>query len=518
MDILLTFAGNRDPFNQEIIKGSFTEGPVLTLLQERLFPFIYIFTTPNTLENAQKLQEEIANKSTTTQISIFNIDIPDPTDYEQLYIHMSRFCREIQNNHKKQKAAYYIAISSGTPQMQTIWFLLSQSGQFPSTLLKITPPRFLQRHQKAVSEVNLSLEKLTALSSLSPKQLDVAATYLRKEKLEAERVDLMLDFSQYSMIGKSTALSSILDTIKAASQYDSAVLIQGETGTGKELVARAIHFNSSRKIEPFIVVNCAAIPESLVESELFGHEKGAFTGAIQQKKGKFELADKGTIFLDEVGDMSLAAQAKILRVLQDQEITRIGGAKAIKTNVRIIAATNRNLIEFIQEGKFRQDLYFRLKVIDIKTPALRDRKEDIPLLVEYFLLRHNHSYKQNKQLTPEALRLLLEYHWPGNIRELENSIERAFVLSKGAVIKENDLPPEINANKNDLQAKTHRQGTPKISIPEEGINFDEYLKDLEKSFYEEAIRMEDGNREAAANLLKIKPHTFRKRARKNFEL
>ena len=265
-------------------------------------------------------------------------------------------------------------------------------------------------------------------------------------------------------------------------------------------------------------MNCAAIPESLVESELFGHEKGAFTGAIQQKKGKFELADKGTIFLDEIGDMSLAAQAKILRVLQDHEITRVSGAKAIKTNVRIIAATNRNLLEFINEGKFRQDLYFRLKVIDIKTPALRDRKEDIPLLVEYFIRSHNHSYKQSKQLTPEALRRLLEYHWPGNVRELENSIERAFVLSKGAVIKETDLPPEINTNKNDLQTQTPRQGTPKISIPKEGINFDEYLKDLEKAFYEEAIRMEDGNREAAANLLKIKPHTFRKRARKNFEL
>ncbi len=518
MDVLLTFAGNRDPFNPEIIKGSFTEGPVLTLLQERTFPFIYIFTTPNTIENAQKLQEEIARRSTITHTCIFNIDIPDPTDYEELFIHMDKLCREIKAKHKKQKAAYYIAISSGTPQMQTIWVLLSQSGLFPSTLLKITPPRFLRQHQKFVSEVRLSLEKLPALSSLSPKQLDVAATYLRKEKLEAERGDLVLEFSQYSMIGKSTALGSIEDTIKAASQYDSAVLIQGETGTGKELVARAIHFNSPRKKEPFIVVNCAAIPESLVESELFGHEKGAFTGAIQQKKGKFELADKGTIFLDEVGDMPLTAQAKILRVLQDYEITKVGGVKAIKTNVRIIAATNKDLLGLIGEDKFREDLYYRLKVIDIKTPALRDRKEDIPLLAEYFLGRHNHIYKQNKQLTPEALRLILEYPWPGNIRELENSIERAFVLSKGAVIKETDLSPEINANQNDLKAQAHHQNIRKISIPRDGINIDEYLQDLEKAFYEEAVRMKDGNREAAARLLKIKPHTFRKRAKEKFGL
>ena len=415
--------------------------------------------------------------------------------------------------HEAQKPRYYIATSSGTPQMQTVWFLLAQSGLVPATLLKITPPRFLKPNQKAVSEIKLSLERFPRISSPIQRDLEIEATYLRKEKLEAERKDLVLQFSQYKMIGKSTQLEQIKDTINAASQYDSSVLIQGATGTGKELVARAIHFNSMRKTEPFIVVNCAAIPETLVESELFGHEKGAFTGAIQQKKGRFELADKGTIFLDEVGDMPLSAQAKILRVLQDNEITRIGGTKTIKTDVRLIAATNRDLATLISEDKFREDLYYRLRVIDIQMPSLSERREDIPLLIEYFLSLHNHRYKHQKQISRETMKLLFEYDWPGNIRELENTIERAFVLSKGNIIKEADLPPEISAGETSgIKEKTS------IKIPPAGLDFDTYLKKLERKYYEEAIKMKDGNKEGAARLLKIKPHTFRKRAKEKFDL
>ena len=236
-----------------------------------------------------------------------------------------------------------------------------------------------------------------------------------------------------------------METVRAAALYDSAVLIQGETGTGKELVARAIHFNSARKTEPMITVNCAAIPETLVESELFGHEKGAFTGAEPAEEGEVRARRRGTLFLDEIGDMPLPAQAKILRVLQDKAITRVGGAKMIPADVRVIAATNRDLTELIAEGQFREDLYYRLSVIDIPVPALRERREDIPLLVEYFLDRHNRRYRQKKQFNREAMRRILEYAWPGNVRELENAVERAFVLSGGNVIKETDLPPEITS-------------------------------------------------------------------------
>ncbi|MBU4582169.1 MAG: sigma 54-interacting transcriptional regulator [Proteobacteria bacterium] len=542
MDILLTFAGNRDPFNPEVVMGLVTDGPVLTLLAERSFAAVHIFTTPNTLPNAQQLQREIAARTGDCRTRIHNIDIPDPTDYEALFLRMSGLCREILEEYRDQKPVCSIATASGTPQMQTVWFLLAQSGLVPATLLKITPPRFLRPGQKAVSEIRLSLKSFPRITLPSPETLEIAATYLRKEKLEAEREELVREFSGLQMIGRSTALTRVMETVRAAARYDSAVLIQGETGTGKELVARAIHFNSARKTEPMITVNCAAIPETLVESELFGHEKGAFTGADRQKKGKFELANRGTIFLDEIGDMPLPAQAKILRVLQDKAITRVGGEKTISADVRVIAATNRNLTERIADGKFREDLYYRLRVIDIPVPALRERREDIPLLVEYFLDRHNRRYRQKKQFTREAMRRILEYSWPGNVRELENAIERAFVLSGGNVIEETDLPPEIItppsplsvANGGPLRseqtfspgasggrvpsAQTSATDAGVIPIPPEGMNLDARLLDLERATFEEAIRSKDGNREAAARLLGVKPHTFRKRAKEKFGL
>jgi DNA-binding NtrC family response regulator len=542
MDILLTFAGNRDPFNPEVVKGVFTDGPVLTLLAERFFAAVHIFTTSNTLPNAQQIQQEIATRAGNCRTRIHNLDIPDPTDYEALFLHMSARCREIQEEYRDRQPIFHIATASGTPQMQTVWFLLAQSGLVPATLLKITPPRFLRPGQKAVSEIRLSLESFPRITLPSPETLEIAATYLRKEKLEAEREELVREFSGLQMIGRSPALTKVMETVRAAALYDSAVLIQGETGTGKELVARAIHFNSTRKTEPMITVNCAAIPETLVESELFGHEKGAFTGADRQKKGKFELADRGTIFLDEIGDMPLPAQAKILRVLQDKAITRVGGEKTISADVRVIAATNRNLTELIAEGRFREDLYYRLRVIDIPVPALRERREDIPLLVEYFLDRHKRRYRQKKQFSREAMRRILEYPWPGNVRELENAIERAFVLSGGNVIKDADLPPEIVTPPSSLSvanggplrseqtfspgasggrvpsALTSVTDAGVILIPPEGLDLDARLLDLERAAFEEAIRRKDGNREAAARLLGVRPHTFRKRAKEKFGL
>jgi len=616
MDILLTFAGNRDPFNPEAVQGGYTDGPVLTLLKERTFAAIYIFTTPNTVVNARNLQEEIVrrrgrdgdsggekggertgggsgrgdgynsrgggnkgNASAVTaastpgptiapvsvpiqipaQIKVLLIDIPDPTDYEALYLHMFRHCREIMAAHAPAQPHYFIATPSGTPQMQTIWFLLAQSGAVPATLLKITPPRFLRPQQPAVSEIRLYLESFPSLPWPSEQDLDTASLLLRKEKLEAERGEILREFGSLRLIGKSPALTTMLDTIQAVSQYDAAVLIQGETGTGKEIVARAIHFNSPRKMEPFIVINCAAIPESLVESELFGHEKGAFTGAIQQKKGKFELASGGSIFLDEIGDMPLPAQAKILRTIQDGEITRVGGVRPIQTDVRVLAATNRNLAALIGENKFREDLYYRLKVIDIRLPALRERQEDIPLLVDHFLSRHNHRWRQQKQLSREAMHRIVAYLWPGNIRELENAIERSFILAKGSVIRAEDLPPELSApasmpnslqdsrkgadagqsilrNQTESLDTSATTGTlspqlpttessllstsqaPSAVIPPGGMDLAQRLHELEKTYFAAAIRQAEGNREAAAKLLGIQPHTFRKRAKEKFGL
>ncbi len=269
---------------------------------------------------------------------------------------------------------------------------------------------------------------------------------LKLSRLAEENISLRqrLPF-KYEITGKSPLIQNLREQIKRVAPTKASVLIMGENGTGKELVARALHHYSPRSQGPFIAVNCAAIPEELIESELFGHEKGAFTGANSRKKGKFELAHGGTLFLDEIGDMSLKTQAKVLRVIQEQCFERVGGTKTIAVDVRIIAATNKNLEEEIKKGNFRADLYYRLNVIPFEVPPLRKRKEDIPLLVEEFLKEFSvETHLGRKKIAPEALELLIQYDWPGNVRELKNTIERLVIMTKGDVITAEDIPAPIS--------------------------------------------------------------------------
>jgi DNA-binding NtrC family response regulator len=261
-----------------------------------------------------------------------------------------------------------------------------------------------------------------------------------KEENLALREERGIKYSMGHLIGKSIKIRNIYNLLPNLAQTDSTVLIQGESGTGKELLANAIHQNSPRKDMPFVVANCVALTESLLESELFGHEKGAFTGAIRRKMGRFEQAGSGTIFLDEIGDVSPTAQLKLLRVLQEKKIERVGGEDTIEVNVRIIAATNKNLEDKMKKGDFREDLYYRLNVIPIFMPPLRERKEDIPILAQYFLNKISKKHKKNiKGIDNEAYRLFIDYEWPGNIRELENALERAVVIAKGNMITKEEL-------------------------------------------------------------------------------
>ena len=251
---------------------------------------------------------------------------------------------------------------------------------------------------------------------------------------------------RYGLVGTSPALQKVFSLIEKVADTPSTVLIIGESGTGKELVARALHEQSSRKTESFIRINCAAIPKTLMESELFGYEKGAFTGAVSQKPGRFELADRGTLFLDEIGELALEMQVKLLRVLQESEFERVGGIKTLRVDVRVIAATNRDLVKEVAVGNFREELYYRLNVVPIQLPSLRERREDIPLLVSHFLHRFNDRLKKSiSGLTDEAMTTLLRYPFPGNIRELENIIERTVLLAEGSVIDVRDLPPNVTA-------------------------------------------------------------------------
>ena len=243
------------------------------------------------------------------------------------------------------------------------------------------------------------------------------------------------------IVGNSPAMQEVYKTVGKVAKSDATVLVTGESGTGKELVAEALHYNSTRRAGPLVKVSCAALPETLLEAELFGHEKGSFTGALTQRRGRFELADKGTIFLDEIGEMSLQTQSKLLRVLQDRKIERVGSAIPIKVDIRVICATHKDLQKQVEQNKFRDDLFYRLNVINIHMPPLRERKEDIPALVEHFLAKHRYSATaQPAAISEEALRRLMEYGWPGNVRELENVIERAVVLSRGQVITGRELP------------------------------------------------------------------------------
>ncbi len=301
--------------------------------------------------------------------------------------------------------------------------------------------------------------------------------------------ELSVQFGE--MVGQSEAMRQIYHLVETVARENSPVLIQGESGTGKELIARAIHRQSPRVDGPFIKVNCGALNDNLLESELFGHEKGAFTGAIRQRKGRFELANGGTLFLDEIGDVSPALQVKLLRVLQEKQFERLGGEQTIQVDVRIIAATNRNLEKRIAEGHFREDLYYRLSVIPIKVPPLRQRKEDIPLLVEHFLQQLNQRRSCVKKLAPDALPILTSYNWPGNIRELQNVIERLHIICPEPTIPAHLVAAQLGSTQGTFQDW-------------EGLSLDEALYHFEKNLIIQALKKANGVRHRAAKLLGIR--------------
>lgn len=323
--------------------------------------------------------------------------------------------------------------------------------------------------------------KLVIKQNLHVIQLETEVTFLRSE----------LTGKYSNIVGQSKIVRDIIALIEQVAQSNASVLITGESGTGKEVAAVAIHQNSLRQNKPFVTINCAALPEQLLESELFGHERGAFTGAVARKLGRFELADKGTIFLDEIAEMSLNMQAKLLRVLQEKTFERVGGTETLGVDVRVIAATNRQLGEAIQKGSFREDLFYRLNVINIHLPPLRERKEDIPLLAKHFFKKFGYAYQVDK-ISPEAMELLCNYHWPGNVRELQNVIERSAIICRGDEIRPEHLPRE-------LYVPQQSTGNIVVDFPDQGI----CLEELEKELILKALTKSKGNQTKAAQLLGI---------------
>ena len=335
---------------------------------------------------------------------------------------------------------------------------------------------------------------------------------LEKKQLREENLLLKRELkgqSEFSnIVGQSEKMKKVLDLVQKVADSKSNILIFGESGTGKELIARAIHFNSTRKEKPFVTVNCGALPEALLESELFGHMKGSFTGAVANKEGLFEVAHEGTIFLDEIGDTSPAIQVKLLRVLQEKEFRRVGGMKNIRVDVRIIAATNQDLERAIAEGRFREDLYYRLDVIPIYLPSLRERQEDIPLVAEFFLRRFNQSLgKEIKGITPQAMNLLVENEWRGNVRELENVMERAIALAGGPLLTEADFKDHLHRQINGMALQTE--------IPKEGLHLEGLINKIEKDFLLKALEETHWVKKEAAKRLHLDFRSFRYRLDKH---
>jgi DNA-binding NtrC family response regulator len=326
-------------------------------------------------------------------------------------------------------------------------------------------------------ELRITLER-----ALKMRRLEKENVRLRAEVIDRYRFD--------AIVGNSEKIREVIALAGRVAPSDATVLVTGESGTGKELLARGIHYSSGRSEGPFVAVNCAAIPENLIESELFGHVKGAFTGAVRDREGKFELADGGTIFLDEVGDLRVDLQAKILRALQERTVDRVGGVKPIDLDVRVVAATNKDLEREVREGNFREDLYYRLSVVTLQMPPLRDRKDDIPLLAEHFLRKF--SPGPTVRLAPDALALLTAYGWPGNVRELENVMERASILKRGDTITRDDLPDKLNR-------KATGASEVLLNLPESGLS----LEELEKDLIMKALEKHKGNQTRAAEYLRI---------------
>jgi DNA-binding NtrC family response regulator len=349
--------------------------------------------------------------------------------------------------------------------------------------------------------------------------LHVLDSAIEQRRLKSEnaylRSQLEDRYSFEGIVGKSRPMERLFQLLETVAPTNSTILISGETGTGKEVVARAIHHNSSRRAHRFVALNCSAIPETLLEAELFGHVRGAFTGAVGNRQGRLEQAHKGTLFLDEVGTMSVALQMKLLRVLQEREFERVGDSHTIKVDVRVIAATNSDLTKLVAEGQFREDLFYRLNVIPVQLPPLRDRKEDIPLLVQHFLAKFeaerdtaDENAKASAERRPrvtvsqEAMRRLMAYQWPGNVRQLENAVERAVAFTAGrSQVDVADLPSEVQQSQETVAASA-------VTLPEDGIDLDAFVANIEHELIQRSLERTGGNKGQAARLLNLKRTTL----------
>jgi transcriptional regulator with PAS, ATPase and Fis domain len=484
MRILLTFTGFHDPFVPSAVEGEMDTGPVLSVAADRPFDHIYLFCTPRLVERTEETRKAILARHKKTEVTILEVPLKDPTNYlgilRQLRTHFSKI------NAANPGAQYSIAVSSGTPHMHACWILLAASGEIPARILQATPQEFVAEGKSRVKEIDLTqsaFPQITRSLREAPHEVD-------------DDEALMQACRELGIVGQDSSFMRALREAAVYAQYDDVhVLLLGETGCGKEYFAQLIHHLSSRAGRAFVTVNCGSIPENLVESQLFGHKRGAFTGASTDQQGKFKAADGGLIFLDELGELPLSSQAKLLRVLEAGEIEPVGMHKPVKINVKVIAATNRDLKAMVAAGTFRQDLYQRFGS-SVNIPSLRQRRTDIVPLALHILNGWNTKHQKQRRLSADALTALCQHPWPGNVRELRKVITQSAMLCSSKSI-----------SMDDLRFDDHSMSSQALHLPEpeHGFILTKFLDDAKNKLIDRALEKTNQTQARAAKLLGITP-------------
>lgn len=487
-NILFTFTSFHDPYKGTPVAGEDQAGPILTVLSALQIERILLFATPRTVEMTSATAEAIHERSPAITVDKIYLSLEDPTDYAAILTHLRRECGSYCE--RFPEANLFVLTAAGTPQMHACWLLLAASGEVPARLVHTREAKFASAQKPAVYIIDLA-------KTTFPRILPAFASHSEAGELsDTPKADMDMILDEVGLVGEHPKFKKALRRAAACAGFSVPVLLMGETGTGKELFAKFIHRLSDRSLRPFVVVNCAAIPETLVESILFGHRKGAFTGANEDLKGKFSAAHTGTLFLDEVGELPLETQAKLLRALETGEIEPLGQDLPVQVDARVIAATNRNLLEEIKAKRFREDLYYRLKDVVITLPPLRERRSDIPRLAIYLLQSINKHMRRQRQLSPEALVALQSRSWPGNVRDLRAVLRGSVILSAG----KEALRPE------DLQFEDPEEpeilGLPE---PHEGFDLVQWLSNARKHMIECALEKSGNNASQAAKLLGTSP-------------
>ncbi len=514
--VLLTFTGFHDPFSKGLVGEEEQPGPIVTIAREMHFDRVVLFSTPGTASHSSATKEALGIASPKTDVEVEDFPLIDPTDYEAIRKSLQAWIRK--EAARKNKEEYFVSIASGTPQMHVTWLALVASGELEARILNTRPPRYVTKDKPLVSEVSVVPQQFPIASASVRRAMlagpDTAASIpsggmfclSQQESVSADE-PMQPDFGKAAqtigIIGDHPEFLKILQKASLLAPTRYPVLILGETGTGKELLARFIHHLSGRPADRFVPLNCAAIPKELVESTLFGHKKGSFTGAHEDRKGKFDAAHGGTLFLDELGELPIEIQPKFLRVLQDGVVEPVGEAKGHKVDVRVIAATNVDIEKAIRTGRLREDLFYRLKVGICQLPALRERRSDIQKIALYILERVNASVRHPKRFSREALAWLMARPWTGNIRDLENTIEGAAILTAG---------PEIGIAQLEMVGGDSAFGRSSQSLPEpaEGFSMPEYLGDMRRRLITRAMEIAGGKQNMAAKLLGITPQALSK--------